>query len=186
MFLNLCKFRNLNPWTNGAYLIKYGDNTPAQIVVGKETFTERAAANPNCEGHNSGIVIIYKDKDGIIHKKEEPGIVIEGQKLVGGWCEVFVKDKKPTKVYASLKEYSKPGKNGKLTTWDTMPETMIEKIAIVKGLRKCFPMDLAGLYIQEEMDQANNEDEKPIKPTETTTPLPTYSSRAKKEELNFD
>jgi len=40
MFLELCKYQQLNPFLREAYLIKYG-NAPATMVTGKETFLKR-------------------------------------------------------------------------------------------------------------------------------------------------
>ena len=36
MFMELCKYQELNPFLKEAYLIKYSDRAPASIVVGKE------------------------------------------------------------------------------------------------------------------------------------------------------
>lgn len=49
LFLQLCQAQRLNPWIGEAYLVKYGDSA-AQMQVGKEAFTKRAAANPDYEG----------------------------------------------------------------------------------------------------------------------------------------
>jgi hypothetical protein len=40
MFLQLCRYRGLNPWIPEAFLVKYG-GSPAQIIVGKDAFTIR-------------------------------------------------------------------------------------------------------------------------------------------------
>ena len=41
-FINLCKSQGLNPFIKDCYLIKYGNTTPAQMVVSKDVFLKRA------------------------------------------------------------------------------------------------------------------------------------------------
>ena len=43
MFMNLCKYSQLNPWAKEAYCIKYGSE-PAAMVVSKEAFQKRSLA----------------------------------------------------------------------------------------------------------------------------------------------
>lgn len=143
MFIELCKAQKLNPFIREAYLIKFG-NSPANIVVGKEVFVKRAYRNPNFEGMRAGIVIVNKSGEMIEREGSLKGI---DERLVGGWCEVYVKDMKfPIKSTVSLEEYSKSQ-----ATWKQMPCVMIRKCAIVTALREAFPEDLQGLYDASEM-----------------------------------
>ena len=57
LFTELCKVRKLNPFLREAYLIKYKEGTPAQLVVGKDAILKRAVLNPNYDGMESGIII---------------------------------------------------------------------------------------------------------------------------------
>jgi phage recombination protein Bet len=41
--------------------------------------------------------------------------------------------------------------------WQNMPHHQLSKVAEAHALRRAFPADLSGLYIQEEMDQADRE-----------------------------
>lgn len=143
MFIELCKAQKLNPFIREAYLIKFG-NSPANIVVGKDVFVKRAYRNPRFEGMRAGIVTV--DKDGNLHEREGS---LKGlnEKLVGGWCEVYVKNMKyPIKSTVSMEEYSKGQ-----STWKQMPCVMIRKCAMVTALREAFPEDLQGLYDASEM-----------------------------------
>lgn len=90
MFINLCKFSGLNPWLKEAYCIKYG-NEPATMVVGKEAFLKRGENNPAYDGIDSGI-IVFNDETGEIDHRTGT-FYLPGEKLVGGWAEVFRKDR---------------------------------------------------------------------------------------------
>lgn len=144
LFLQLCQAQRLNPWIGEAYLVKYGDN-PAQMQVGKEAFTKRAAANPDYEGFEAGVT--YTDANGHVRQREGSAYYPSvGERLIGGWCRVYVKGKKPYFDEVSLQEYN----TGK-SLWKSKPATMIRKVALVHCLREAFPDDFAGLYSEEEM-----------------------------------
>ncbi|MBP3929926.1 MAG: phage recombination protein Bet [Peptostreptococcaceae bacterium] len=156
MFIELCKAQHLNPFIREAYLIKFG-NSPANIVVGKDVFVRRAYRNPDYEGMRAGIVVV--DKTGDV-KEREGSLKAPGETLIGGWCEVYIKNKKhPIKSIVSLEEYSKAQ-----STWKSMPMVMIRKVAMVTALREAFPEDLQGMYDASEMKNVpDNLPEKEIK-----------------------
>ena len=92
----------------------------------------------------AGIVTV--DTNGNTHEREG-SLKLPGETLIGGWCEVYIKDKKfPIKSIVSLEEYSKSQ-----ATWKQMPCVMIRKCAIVTALREAFPEDLAGMYDSSEI-----------------------------------
>ena len=118
--------------------IKFG-NSPANIVVGKDVFVKRAYRNPNFEGMKAGIVILKPDGS---MDYREGSLKAPKEILVGGWCEVYVKDMKfPIRSEVSMEEYSKGQ-----STWKQMPCVMIRKCAMVTALREAFPEDLQGMY----------------------------------------
>ncbi|MDS7999093.1 recombinase RecT, partial [Streptococcus pneumoniae] len=48
-------------------------------------------------------------------------------------------------IVVSREEYDK-----KQSTWNTMPATMIRKVALVNALREAFPEDLGNMYTEDD------------------------------------
>lgn len=145
LVMALCQHQRLNPFTKDVYIIKYG-NSPASIVTSKEVFTKRANAHPDYEGFEAGVTFI--DRQGNVNQREGSAVYkAANETLVGGWCRVFIKGRRPFYDEVTMDEYS-TGKSG----WAKMPATMIRKVALVHCLREAFPDDFQGLYSQEEMD----------------------------------
>lgn len=141
MFMNLCRYQKLNPFLNEAYLVKFGEQ-PAQIITSKEAYMKRAENHPQYDGMRAGI-IVQRDNEIL---EIEGSFTIKGDVLLGGWAEVWRKERKyPIVAKVSLDEYNKGQ-----STWKQMPKTMIRKTAIVQALREAFPTDLGGTYTEEE------------------------------------
>lgn len=154
MFMSLCIYQHLNPFLKEAYLIKYGNNDPATIVTGKDVFTKRADANPNYKGKKAGVVVLKSD--GNVEEREGT-MVLPGEKLLGGWARIFIKDKEPEYQSVSFDEYAGRKKDGSLNSqWSKKPATMIRKVALVQALREAFPDRFQGLYASEEMATVND------------------------------
>ena len=171
-FVQLCKAHKLNPFLGEAYLIKYqGSNPKAQLVIGKDVFSQRAEDNPNFDGIESGVIVRRDDKTEYLTGTFK----LETDHLMGGWARVHRKDRSiPMEKSVSMAEYS----TGK-SMWGRKPATMIEKVAVVHALRAAFPKDFIGMYDsseieaslsetgQEESEQRNNDMVRRIPPTET-------------------
>ena len=144
--LAIVKNRNLNPFTKEIYFIKYGNN-PAQIVVSKDAFMKRAEQNSNYDGFESGV--IYEDEKGELKTKK--GVILPRKAtLIGGWCEVYRKDRsRPVYREVELSAY-----NTHKNWWQKAPGQMIEKVAIVAAVRDAFSENVGGLYTADEMEQA--------------------------------
>lgn len=150
LFTELCKVRHLNPFLQEAYCIKYNDNEPATIVVGKGAIEKRADRNPQYDGRESGIIVLNGNNE-IIERKG--CFHLPDEKVVGGWATVYRKDRKyPTYCSVAFEEVAQQKKNGDLNkNWLTKPATMIEKVAKVRALREAFSEELDGMYEAEEM-----------------------------------
>lgn len=147
-FISICKFNQLNPFLNEAYLVKFGTQ-PAQMIVSKEAFLKRADACPSYDGMQSGIIVLMDDK--VVEL--EGGFIPPKAQLVGGWAKVYRSDKKfPTISKVNLSEYDK-----KQSIWNEKKATMIEKVAQVQALRTAFPSQLGAMYTNEESNVVESE-----------------------------
>lgn len=172
MFLQLCKYQQLNPFLREVYLIKF-KGYPTTTVVGKETFTKRADEHPQFDGFKAGIVILNCQN---VIEHRVGSCVFEGEKLLGGWASVFRKDRKmPFYAEVSLKEYEQRTKEGKLNKqWNSKPATMIRKVPLVQALREAFPALFGGMYDATEMPVGDKDlsQEPVIAITGKTPPVP--------------
>lgn len=146
LFINFCRFHELNPWMNEAYLVKYDKTKPAQNVVGKAAFSKRAEDDPQYDGFKAGLIIAR----GSEVVEVEGSFILKTDTLLGGWCDVYRKDRKyPISAKVNLEEYHKGQ-----STWNQMPRTMIRKVAYVQAHREAFPKKLGNLYTEEEFQNA--------------------------------
>lgn len=155
VFLSLCKYQGLNPWTNDAFLISFGGK--ATMVVGKEAFTKKAQKSPNFRGFTAGVTVITNE--GVLEDRKGE-IVLDGEELVGGWAEVRLDNWEiPHYTSVNFDEYCQKKDGKAIKNWAEKPATMIRKVALVHALREAFPNDLSGCYSPEEMGV--NEDDLP-------------------------
>jgi phage recombination protein Bet len=144
-FISICKFNQLNPFLNEAYLVKFsGQNDNAQMIVSKEALMKRAEQSTEYDGFRAGLIIERNNEILDI----EGSFTMPNDKLLGGWAEVHRKDRKFAYVSrVSLAEYDK-----KQSTWNAKKSTMIRKTAIVQAMREAFPTQLGAMYTAEEQD----------------------------------
>jgi len=148
-FMNICKARKLNPLVKDCYLIKYG-NEPAAIVTSIDFYRRRARAQKDCTGWKKGVIVLTKDGT----PKETFGIVLPGEKLVGGWFEAKPKGwEEPLRVEVNLEAHIKKTSDGRTTRfWSPENQaSQIMKVAESQGLRTLWPDEFAKLYTQEEI-----------------------------------
>lgn len=140
-FISICKYNQLNPFLNEAYLVKFGQQ-PAQMIVSKEAYMKRADACEKFDGIQAGVIVL-RDSEQV---ELEGSFYLPTDKLVGGWAKVYRSDRKfPIVARIRLEEYDK-----KQSTWDEKQSTMVAKVAKVQALREAFPAQLGAMYTQEE------------------------------------
>jgi phage recombination protein Bet len=147
-FLELCKSQELNPFMKEAFLIKYGSE-PAAMVVAYQVFIKRAEKNPAYNGFKAGIIVLDANKE-VTYR--EGAFYLESESILGGWCEVYRKDRSiPYRIEVAFNEYV--GRKGDGTVnkqWAGKPGTMIRKVPIAQAHRDAFPDELGRLYVAEE------------------------------------
>ena len=140
-FISICKYNQLNPFLNEAYLVKFGTAT-AQMIVSKEALMKRADACESYEGIQAGVIVLRNNEQ----VELEGCFYLPEDKLVGGWSKVYRSDRKyPIIARVRLEEYDK-----KQSVWNDKQSTMISKVAKVQALREAFPAQLGAMYTREE------------------------------------
>lgn len=154
VFNSWCAHNGLDPWRREAYLVKYGNN-PAQMLTAKDAFTKRAEANPRYQGSKAGVVVI--NREGKLENRVGE-LVLDGEELVGGWADVYVKDYvTPISAVVGFRERCQYKDGKPQAKWASSPGLMIRKCAIVAALREAFPNDVGGMYVPDEMGFAEDE-----------------------------
>lgn len=182
LFMNLCAYRQLNPFLNEVYPVKY-KGSPLQMIVSQDVFINRANANPHYRGKDEGVIV--KTGDTITSRPGE--MVYEGETLLGGWCKVFRDDRDvPEFKEVMLSEFLKTKYDGSpMSTWKTMPASMIVKVARSQALRQAFPSELSGLYGEAEGGTTYG-DIIDITPAKEPVTMPRSKSEATAEEQAQD
>lgn len=173
-----CKARRLNPFTGDVIVQPHKNrdgSVSCSLVTTKDFFVRRAANNPKFRGKNAGITVL--SRDGRPVKRKGSAVYPElGERLIGGWCEVYVDGQEvPEYAEVSLSEY-----NQGFALWKSKPGTMIRKVAVSQAMREAFPDDFNGLYEPEEMGVEPN-GETPIEPEQNTEPY--YEPQPEYEQL---
>jgi len=160
LFFNVARRAGLDPFTRQIHLvprqIKQPDGRYATVrivQVGIDGFRAIAERTKELAGIDDAVF-----DDG---KQYEPGkepsnpskATVTVWRMVSGQRVAFT-------ATARWKEYFPGEKLGFM--WKKMPYGQLAKCAEALALRKAFPLDLSGLYIHEEMDQAGPIEAEPI------------------------
>ena len=174
-FMNLCRGRELNPWTGDCFMIGFDSNNgPSfELITSYQALLKRAERSPNFDGLEGGVVVQVGDT----LEQREGSLVSKGETVVGGWSKAWRTDRRIAHTaIVDLKTYS----TGR-SRWGVDPAGMIQKVAKAAALREAFPNTVGGLYVQEEMEHVRAEAEV-IAPARIAAPVvePEPESVAKK------
>lgn len=140
--VELGRATQLNPFQREIWAVKYKQNAPANIFIGRDGYSNLAKRDREYECHQVEAVYSkdnFKIVNGEILHTLDP-INVRGD-LIGAYCKVKRKSsEKPTYVWVTMDEY-----NLKQGIWNSKPATMIKKVAEAQALRQAFH-GLAGTY----------------------------------------
>jgi phage recombination protein Bet len=142
VLLEIVKRRRLDPFSRQVYFVKRWDSQKKQEVWAIQT---------SIDGLRS-----IAERTGKYDGQDEP---VYGEDEAGKFCKVRVyrKDWSPNRYamgIAYLNEFVQLTKSGEVTKfWREKPRLMLAKCAEALAIRKAFPEDSAGLYINEEMPE---------------------------------
>jgi len=179
-FIMLCRGKRANPFEGDCFLIGYDSQLGPSfsMVCGIELFLKRASAEPSYDGNESGVIVSALGNEII----ERPGtMVMDGEKLIGGWAKVYRKDRKQVE-YKSVKfETYDTGRS----RWMKDPGGQIAKVALSQALRSAYPTALGALYTQEEMQRVTEAGDGVIE-TRATVSMPKELPESLKEKSDHD
>lgn len=161
-FVGMGKASGLNPFLKEIWAVKYQDNAPAQIFVGRDGYRKAAQRNQEYDYHECDAVYsndVFKRNSISGEINHEYNLKDRGE-LIGAYCIVKRKNSsRPCYTWVKLSEYS----TGK-SLWNPQtgkPETMIKKVAECQGLRAAFQDLLGGTYGEEEIVDSREYAEEP-------------------------
>lgn len=171
LFLRQCRRTGLDPFARQIYCVKRQGKMTIQVGIdGFRLIADRSAQ--------------YAGNDDPVFDNEQTPkkATVTVYKIVGGVRCAFTATARWDQYY--------PG-DSQGFMWKKMPHLMLGKCAEALALRKAFPAELSGLYINEEMQQAGEPE--PIQPrsapqlvTSADTPhnMPVLLSKEQIEEIN--
>ncbi len=191
LFVQICKGSNLNPFLRQAHLVPYWDSKEGierrVIIIGIDGYRAIAEESGQYAGSDDAIYdgeteAVYQAVEYVNGKKTER----EAHKIVPSKASVTVYKavggiRCPFTASARWDEYYPGGKKG--SQWHKMPYLMLGKCAEALALRKAFPKLLSGMYVAEEMDQAQAEASPVVKASKGLQTLISALKKASKEEL---
>ena len=152
LFLSVCEKKKLDPFTNQIYAVKRWNSELKRFVMSFQTSIDGFRLIAERSGHYAGQLGPFWCDD------------------EGNWTDVWLSDsppiaakvavlrndfKEPLWAVAKFKSFVQRKKDGTANRfWTLMPEHQIAKIAEAQAIRRSFPHELSGLYIEDEIAPA--------------------------------
>lgn len=148
-FLYVCRRRGLDPLLQQIYAIKRGGKMVIQTAIdGFRLIAHRTGAYAGKDAVEWGPSVAPNPKHPEVVVPHSARVTVH--RLVQGTRCAF------TGEAFFLEFVQRTSSGAPATNWLTMPHVMIAKCAEAQALRAAFPEELSGLYIHEEMMQADN------------------------------
>lgn len=167
LFISQCRRTGLDPFARQIHAVKRWDRQQNREVMAIQTGIDGYRLIAERTG-------LYAGNDDPVYDKEDADhpnkATVTVWKLVEGQRVAFTRS-------ARWKEFVQTKKDGTVTQfWARMPYLMLGKVAEALALRAAFPQELAGIYTNEEMQQAGETEAEHAAPepkqVEAPKPLP--------------
>ncbi len=167
-FLHVCQRRRLDPFTGQIYLIGRWDRQKGRKVYKPQTSIDGFRLIARRAADVSKIDYEYEDTIWFDAKGRKHEVWL-GNEPPAAAKVVVVRNGRRFDGVARYSAYVATNAEGKPTgQWRGMSDHMIAKCAEALALRKAFPEDLGGIYVDEEMEQADNPPVDPDKVVQAT------------------